>query len=132
LASPASPANNVVTSGNKTIATTVSGTFSADYYLSFFKLSQEQGGSNFATQVNILNVAGTTITYEYEVDMGNRLTEISIVFLIFSTTSQPVDVDTVGFAYNNYGSVLNYADSNAPGSTTFDNGYDRMCVIGIA
>jgi len=43
-----------------------------------------------------------------------------------------LDVSTIGFSIQTgYSAVLNYADTNAPNTTTFINGYNRLCTIGV-
>ena len=76
-----------------------------------------------------MNYNGSDIEFEYYVDAGNRLTEISFVILVLNNTL-PTDISSMGFIYNTYDNNLNLVTSAAPAADTFFDGFNVKCIIG--
>lgn len=91
---------------------------------------QTQNGTTFAVGVNDLGRNGSRIDFNYYVDAGSTLTDISIVILIFCNDSMPSNVTTFGFQSGLYGADLNAANSMAPAADAYETGFNRKCVLG--
>ena len=104
--------------------------YNVEYFLSYFSLTQVQGGTDFEVGINAVGSNATAIEFNYYADRGCDLTKISLVAVLYNSTTMPLNVTYYGFSTNTYPTDLSNANSGSP-SGSYSLGFNRKCLLGF-